>query len=71
MPVSSSVCFAAEVGLSGEVRAINRVEQRISEAQKLGFERIYISQYNKVSKSNKGIQVIALSKVDQLIQALF
>jgi DNA repair protein RadA/Sms len=59
------------VGLSGEVRAINRVEQRISEAQKLGFERIYISQYNKVSKSNKGIQVIALSKVDQLIQALF
>jgi DNA repair protein RadA/Sms len=47
------------------------VEQRISEAQKLGFERIYISQYNKVSKSNKGIQVIALSKVDQLIQALF
>ncbi|MBU6204845.1 MAG: DNA repair protein RadA [Bacteroidetes bacterium] len=71
MPVSSSVCFAAEVGLSGEVRAINRVEQRISEAKKLGFERIYISQYNKVSKSNKGIQVIALSKVDQLIQALF
>ncbi len=70
-PVSSSVCFAAEVGLSGEIRAVNRIEQRIAEAEKLGFERIFISKYNKVSQSRRGIQVVALSKVDQLIQSLF
>jgi DNA repair protein RadA/Sms len=70
-PVSPSVCFAAEVGLSGEIRAVNRVEQRIAEAEKLGFEKIFVSTYNKVSQGKRSINVVALSKVDQLIQALF
>ena len=45
-PIPSSVCFAAEVGLGGEVRAVNRIESRISEAEKLGFKKIFISKYN-------------------------
>ena len=47
MPVSPKVCFAAEVGLSGEIRAVNRIEQRIAEAEKLGFEKILVSKYNQ------------------------
>ena len=46
IPISEKVCFAAEVGLGGEIRAVNRIESRISEAQKLGYEEIYISRYN-------------------------
>src|SRR5690606_5651750 len=44
--VSATIAFAGEVGLSGEIRAVNRIEQRIAEAEKLGFETIYISKYN-------------------------
>jgi len=43
IPISYKVCFAAEVGLGGELRAVNRIEQRISEAEKLGFQQIFIS----------------------------
>ncbi len=47
IPVSDKICFAAEVGLGGELRAVNKIEQRISEAEKLGFEEIYISRFNQ------------------------
>ena len=51
--IAPNTCFAAEVGLSGEIRPVPRIEQRISEAEKMGFERIYISKYNKgISVSN-------------------
>lgn len=46
IPIPAKTCFAGEIGLSGEIRAVNRVEQRIAEAQKLGFEQIFISKYN-------------------------
>ena len=46
LSIPSKVCFAAEVGLGGEIRAVNRIEQRISEAEKLGFKEIWISKYN-------------------------
>ena len=46
IPIPFKTCFAGEIGLSGEVRAVNRIEQRIAEAQKLGFEQIFISKYN-------------------------
>ncbi|MFD2872709.1 DNA repair protein RadA [Mucilaginibacter ximonensis] len=49
IPIPFKTCFAGEIGLSGEIRAVNRVEQRIAEAQKLGFEQIYISKYNMPS----------------------
>ncbi len=49
IPVRDKICFAAEIGLGGELRAVNRIDQRISEAEKLGFEEIYISKYSKKS----------------------
>src|SRR5688572_10683537 len=53
IPVSDKIAFAAEVGLGGELRAVNKIEQRISEAEKLGFEEIYISKYGHKSASLK------------------
>jgi hypothetical protein len=70
-PLSSNICFAGEVGLNGEIRAVNRVEQRIAEAEKLGFEKIIISPFNKkaLNKTQYKIDVTAISKVDEFIQA--
>ena len=61
------------MGLNGEIRAVNRIEQRIAEAEKLGFEKIIVSKYNKKSfdPKNYKIQVVALSKVDEVYQQLF
>lgn len=71
--ISSKICFAAEVGLSGEIRAVNRIEQRISEAEKLGFEKIFISAYNMkglVIEKYK-IELVAVSKIEDVFSALF
>ncbi len=71
--VPSNVCFAGEVGLSGEIRAVSRIEQRIAEADRLGFKEIYISKYNAKGLDHKkyGIRVLSLGKVDELKQAMF
>ena len=71
--IPQNVCFAGEVGLNGEIRAVNRVEQRIAEAEKLGFEKIFISPFNKKSlnKSQFKIEVVAVAKVDELYRLLF
>src|SRR6195952_4000585 len=53
IPIPFKTCFAAELGLSGEIRAVNRIEQRIAEAQKLGFEQIFISKYNLPKTDDK------------------
>jgi DNA repair protein RadA/Sms len=73
VPAAINICFAGEVGLSGEIRAVSRVEQRIGEADKLGFEKIFISRYNKKGLDVKryNIEVVMLSKVDELIKKLF
>ncbi|MCX6298523.1 MAG: DNA repair protein RadA [Bacteroidetes bacterium] len=73
VPLPSHICFAGEVGLNGEIRAVNRIEQRIAEAEKLGFEKIIVSRYNKKSfdPKNYSIQVIAVAKVDEVYQQLF
>ena len=63
-------CFAGEVGLSGEIRPVQRLEQRIMEAEKLGFETIFISKQNKLSSRAKKIQIILLSKIEDLIEHL-
>jgi len=60
-------CFAAEVGLSGEIRPIQRVEQRILEAEKLGFSTIFVSKYNKISLKNSGIKIQLISKIEDLV----
>jgi len=90
LPLPSRICFAGEVGLSGEIRAVNRIEQRIAEAEKLGFEKIVVSKYNLPSRhslsrtgqsdsqeqkgiSNKkfNIEVVTMSKVEELYKYLF
>jgi DNA repair protein RadA/Sms len=73
MPIGTKVCFAAEVGLSGEIRAVNRIEQRIAEAEKLGFEQIFISKYNKKGLDIKRytIEIKAVAKVEEVFHALF
>ena len=73
VPLPQHICFAGEVGLSGEIRAVNRIEQRIAEAEKLGFEKIVVSKYNtkSLSKLKSTIEVIALGKVEELYQLLF
>jgi DNA repair protein RadA/Sms len=60
-------CFAAEVGLSGEIRPVQRVEQRILEAEKLGFTTIFVSKYNKISLKNTIIKVQLVSKIEDLV----
>jgi DNA repair protein RadA/Sms len=70
--VSSKIAFCAEVGLSGEIRAINRIEQRISEADKLGFEKIFISKYNqKIDARNYQIEIVEVGKVLEVFNRLF
>jgi DNA repair protein RadA/Sms len=71
--ISSKLCFAAEVGLSGEVRAVNRIEQRILEAEKLGFEKIFISTYNMkgLSRSKYNIEIKDVNKIDDVFSNLF
>ena len=72
MPISPNVCFAAEVGLSGEIRPVNRVEQRINEAQKLGFEKIYVSSYAlKGVKKTADIEVVGCKKIEEVFSHLF
>ncbi len=67
------ICFAGEVGLSGEIRAVNRIEKRIAEAEKLGFEKIIVSKYNTkgLGKTNFAIEVVPLGKVEELYRYLF
>ena len=68
--LTKNYCFAGEVGLSGEIRPVQRLEQRIMEAEKLGFEAIFISKQNKLSSRAKKIQIILLSKIEDLIEHL-
>ena len=71
--ISPRICFAAELGLSGEVRPVSRVEQRIAEAGRLGFEKIVISKYNARSLGSKhyGIEVVPVSVIEEAFRALF
>jgi DNA repair protein RadA/Sms len=73
MPISPKVCFAGEVGLSGEIRPVNRVDQRISEAEKLGFEHIFISKYNKKGLDLKSyhIKITMVGKIEEVFSLLF
>ena len=68
--LNEKYCFAAEVGLSGEIRPVQRLEQRITEAEKLGFSKIFISKFSKLNISPKSIKIIYLSKIEDLINNL-
>ncbi len=73
IPISPKTCFTGEVGLSGEIRPVNRISQRITEAEKLGFEHIFISKYNKkgLSTSDYNIQISFVGKVEEVFELLF
>ena len=69
--IDKRMCFAAEVGLAGEVRPVPRVEQRILEAEKLGFTSIVISKYCKLPKQNYAINILKVAKVHDVVHHLF
>jgi DNA repair protein RadA/Sms len=69
--VNKDFCFAGEVGLSGEIRPVNRVDQRIQEAEKLGFSTIYVSKYNKIAIKNSAITIRLVAKIEDVAQELF
>jgi DNA repair protein RadA/Sms len=69
--IPQDFCFAAEVGLAGEIRPVNRIDQRILEAEKLGFSTIIVSKFNKIAKSNYKIKVVLVSKIEEVYQQLF
>ncbi len=73
LPISMKTCFAGEVGLSGEIRPVNRIDQRISEAEKLGFEHIFISKYNKKGLDLKtyNIKITLVGKIEEVFNLLF
>ena len=71
IPISQKLCFASEIGLSGELRPISKTNQRIQEAEKLGFEGIFISSYTKFSSQQSIIRLHQLSKVESLVNFLF
>ncbi len=73
IPLPLHLCFAGEVGLSGEIRAVNRIEQRIAEAEKLGFEKILVSKYNQKGLKNKkfNIEIVSMGRVDEVYRYLF
>jgi DNA repair protein RadA/Sms len=70
--IERSICLSAEVGLSGEIRPVNRIEQRISEAEKLGFEKIIVSKSNKgISNMGNKIKVVGCSRIEEVLKELF
>jgi DNA repair protein RadA/Sms len=73
IPINDKICFAAEVGLGGELRAVNRIDQRISEAEKLGFTEIYISKYSQksIDKTKTRIAIKAFGKLPEIFEDLF
>lgn len=73
IPISPRYCFAAEMGLSGEVRPVARVEHRISEADRLGFDKIYVSKYNTrgISKKRFGLEIVEVSVIEEVFRSLF
>ena len=69
--IPSDVCFAGEVGLSGEIRPVSQTDRRIVEASRLGFRRIFVSSFTKVENVPDGIKVVKVADVPELVKALF
>lgn len=72
IPLKDQICFSGEIGLSGEIRPVNKVEQRLLEAEKLGYEQMYISKFHaKGLPKTQKLSVMSVSKVEHLFQKLF
>lgn len=73
LPIPGDVCLAAEVGLSGEIRAVPRLDQRLAEAEKLGFREMYVSHFNGkgLDLARYGLKVQPVSRLDEVLNGLF
>lgn len=69
--IPSDVCFAGEVGLSGEIRPVGQTDRRIGEAERLGFKKIFVSSFTKLDRKPEGIIVVKVADVPALVKALF
>ena len=69
--LDTQICFAGEIGLSGEIRAVNRIDQRIAEAEKLGYNKIVISKYNKLNAKDFKIKIVKCGKIEEVFKLLF
>ena len=69
--VNPNVCFAAEVGLAGEIRPVSKIEQRILEAEKLGYKTFVASKYNKIVSDKFSIKLILVGKIEEVFATLF
>jgi DNA repair protein RadA/Sms len=72
-PIARDVCFAGEIALTGEIRPVGRIDQRINEAEKIGFSKIFISKYNikSISAKKSNIEIIAVNRLGELFGKLF
>jgi DNA repair protein RadA/Sms len=71
-PIDKNICFAGEIGLSGEIRSVQRIEQRIAEAERLGFKKFFVSKYAKIENVKKNsIEIIPVGKVGDVLKKLF
>ena len=71
MAIPSDICFAGEVGLSGEIRPVSQTDRRVSEAARLGFRKIYVSKFAATGDAPKGIDVVKVADVPELVRQLF
>ena len=69
--INPNVCFAAEVGLAGEIRPVPKIDQRITEAKKLGYKSFVASKYNKIAIKSDGVKLILVGKIEEAFAALF
>jgi len=69
--IGSDVCFAGEVGLSGEIRPVSQAERRAVEAARLGFRRIFVSSYTRFDRKPEGIEVVKVADIPALVKSLF
>lgn len=71
LPLPSDICFAAEIGLSGEIRPVGQMERRITEAERLGFKKIYLSKYASLEGVHSSIETVQVGDVADLVRKLF
>jgi DNA repair protein RadA/Sms len=72
IPLARDICFAGETGLSGEIRPVSRIDQRIKEAAKMGFTKIYVSKYHRnLTTKNPSIEIVTVGKIEMLVRLLF
>lgn len=69
--ISEKYCFTGEIGLSGEIRPVAQIEQRITEAEKLGYDKIFISNLNKFPRKKKSITIVEVAKIEDFVEKLF